>query len=174
MAKGVGRIAGFAPPAHCTGKYRPQVRHWYRPWIGHIGESCRKSHHIALNRSVKSCVVPANTLRLLFILRRFWFALRLLRNLFENVLNTQTSPLETHSMAVHQVEGVTPGPVDTGDALQVNWDIPTWPLRANSLPAVSEFGRKGPSQPPFDLQHQMAVAISRLNLIRLTHGFLNR
>jgi hypothetical protein len=28
-----------------------------------IGESCRKSHHIALNRPVKSCVVPANILQ---------------------------------------------------------------------------------------------------------------
>ena len=34
---------------HGTGKRRPQVRHRYSSWIGHMSESCMTAHHCAPN-----------------------------------------------------------------------------------------------------------------------------
>src|ERR1700739_2924283 len=35
------------PPAHSTRLRRPQLRHRYSPWIGHMGESCMNLHQMA-------------------------------------------------------------------------------------------------------------------------------
>src|SRR5438105_971032 len=80
-----------------------------------------------------------------------WPAFGLLDNLFENVLNGQAGPQETYSIAVHQLKQIAAGPVDTGDALQVNRDPPAGLARASGLPAVFQLRHKGPGQSPFDL-----------------------
>jgi hypothetical protein len=91
------------------------------------------------------------------------FAFRLLHNLFENVLNAQADSQKANSIAVHQLEQVPAGPVDAGDALQVNRDLPARLFRASNLPAVFEFGHKGAGQSPFDLEDQLAVDFFHLD-----------
>jgi len=85
------------------------------------------------------------------------FAFRRLHNLFENVLNSQAGTEETHAVFVHQLQQGPAVPVDTGDAFQVNRDLPVGLVRTGSLPAVFELGNKGPRQSPFDLQCQQVV-----------------
>ncbi|SPE26035.1 hypothetical protein SBA3_1250019 [Candidatus Sulfopaludibacter sp. SbA3] len=96
--------------------------------------------------------------------KRLMMAFRLPHNLIESILNGQAGPLEADSTAVHPLQQVAAGTIDTSHALQIDGDLPARLARAGCLPTALEFGHKGPGQPPFHLQDQLAAELFRLNL----------
>jgi hypothetical protein len=91
------------------------------------------------------------------------FAFRLLHYLFEYVLNSQAGTQKANSIAVHQLEQVAAGPIDTSDAFQVNFDLSARLIRTGNLPAVFELGHIDPGYPPLDLEYQLIVDFFHLN-----------